>query len=281
MPDEKQRGARRIDLSVAQVAASALAAVVGAVLASELGVYGTIIGAAVVSIGATTGGAVFHHLFKRTGEQLREATDRSPDNSVNELQQVPLTDTTPLPAAWRAEPEGPGGAGAQWNDSGVFRARRRWSWKTAAAVSALVFVLAMTPILVVELATGRTVHSLTTGQDGGGTSIFPSGGEKHRDPAPQRPAGGERSTPSTGPSGSAGPGRPSTSPSATPTPTPSGSASGSPSAPPTGDPSTPTPTPTPSRSASGGATGAPSSAPPTGQAAQPSATPQGAAVPSP
>ncbi|MDY0813221.1 hypothetical protein SM793_17660, partial [Kitasatospora purpeofusca] len=77
MPEQKperggaEEGRRRIDLSATQVAASALATVVGAVLASELGVYGTILGAAVVSIGATTGGALFQHLFRRTGEQLR------------------------------------------------------------------------------------------------------------------------------------------------------------------------------------------------------------------
>ncbi|MGX1762309.1 hypothetical protein ACWIG5_36345 [Streptomyces lydicus] len=65
---------RRIDLSLAQVAGSALAAAVAAYLAGRLGVYGTIIGAGVVSVVATTGGSVFQHLFRRTGEQLKEAT---------------------------------------------------------------------------------------------------------------------------------------------------------------------------------------------------------------
>ena len=64
---------KRIDLSVAQVAGSALAAAVAAYLAGRLGVYGTIIGAGVVSVVATTGGSVFQHLFRRTGEQLKEA----------------------------------------------------------------------------------------------------------------------------------------------------------------------------------------------------------------
>ncbi|MCX4746449.1 hypothetical protein OG455_13100 [Kitasatospora sp. NBC_01287] len=218
MPDEKQRATRRIDLSLAQVSASALAAVVGAVLASELGVYGTIIGAAVVSVGATTGGAIFQHLFRRTGEQLREATDRSPGRAVNGLRQVPLTDTAPLPATWQAEP------GGEWNDSGVFRARRRRGWKTYAALSALVFVLAMAPILVVELATGQTVHALTTGQDGGGTSVFPSGGGKRSEPSPAKPTGGAPAAPPS-PSGTGGAGRATTSPS----PTPSAPSSAAPS----------------------------------------------------
>ncbi|MEU7257576.1 hypothetical protein AB0B21_17435 [Streptomyces rimosus] len=69
--DTKSRE-KRLDLSVAQVAGSALAAAVAAFLAGQLGVYGTIIGAGVVSVVATTGGSLFQHLFRRTGEQLKE-----------------------------------------------------------------------------------------------------------------------------------------------------------------------------------------------------------------
>ncbi|MFD9812667.1 hypothetical protein [Streptomyces sp. NPDC059080] len=71
---ERKGKEKRIDLSVPQVAGSALAAAVAAYLAGQLGVYGTIIGAGVVSIVATTGGSVFQHLFRRTGEQIKEAT---------------------------------------------------------------------------------------------------------------------------------------------------------------------------------------------------------------
>lgn len=71
----KQTGrGKRIDLSVHQVAGSALAAAVAAYLAGRLGVYGTVIGAGVVSVVATTGGSIFQHLFRRTGEQVKEAT---------------------------------------------------------------------------------------------------------------------------------------------------------------------------------------------------------------
>ncbi|MFE6774629.1 hypothetical protein [Streptomyces sp. NPDC057702] len=71
---EAKQKTGRLELSVAQVAGSALAAVAAAVLASRLGVYGTIIGAGVVSVVATAGGSVFQHFFHRTGEQLREVT---------------------------------------------------------------------------------------------------------------------------------------------------------------------------------------------------------------
>ncbi|MFI9029239.1 hypothetical protein [Streptomyces sp. NPDC053560] len=65
---------KRLDLSIPQVAGGALAAAVAAYLAGRLGVYGTVIGAGVVSVVATTGGSIFQHLFRRTGEQVKEAT---------------------------------------------------------------------------------------------------------------------------------------------------------------------------------------------------------------
>ncbi|MEV0094499.1 hypothetical protein [Streptomyces sp. NPDC050738] len=71
---ETETKKRSLDLSVPQVAGSAIAAVVAAVLASRLGVYGTIIGAGLVSVVATCGGTIFQHLFRRTGEQIREVT---------------------------------------------------------------------------------------------------------------------------------------------------------------------------------------------------------------
>lgn len=80
---------KRLELSVAQVAGSALAACVAALLAGKLGVYGTIIGAGVVSVVATTGGTIFQHLFKRTGEKITEATVQA---GKPRLRQVPLRD---------------------------------------------------------------------------------------------------------------------------------------------------------------------------------------------
>ncbi|SOB81766.1 hypothetical protein [Streptomyces sp. 1331.2] len=225
---------KRIDLSVAQVVASALAAVVGALLASELGVYGTIMGAAVVSVGATTGGAVFQHVFRRTGEQLREAVDRGPSQAVNTLRQVPVASGEPAPSPVLT---------AEWNEPQVVRARRRWTWKSYAVVSGLVFVLAMTPIVAFELATGQPVSATVKGESGNGTSFggsvaptssrpqdapaerpapgsprgsdaTPSGGASA--PATTRPSGEPSATPSTGAGTSTGTGSPSAGPSASP-----------------------------------------------------------------
>ncbi|RZD67636.1 hypothetical protein C0Q59_04695 [Streptomyces albidoflavus] len=93
--EEPQEEAKRIDLSVPQVAGSAVAAVAGAVAASQLGVYGTVIGAGVMSVVATTGGSVFQHLFRRTGEQIRDVAHVRPKGE-------PGPD---VPDTFRADPE--------------------------------------------------------------------------------------------------------------------------------------------------------------------------------
>ncbi|MCF3121769.1 hypothetical protein IPZ68_18940 [Streptomyces arenae] len=93
-PEEK----RRLDLSVPQVAGSAIAAVVAAKLASNLGVYGTILGAGVVSAIATCGGTIFQHFFKRTGEQIRDVTVQAKPKA----RQVPVTAATQVPETFRA-----------------------------------------------------------------------------------------------------------------------------------------------------------------------------------
>ncbi|WP_416875311.1 hypothetical protein [Kitasatospora sp. SC0581] len=227
---------RRIDLSVAQVAASALATVVGALLASELGVYGTILGAAVVSIGATTGGAVFQHIFKRTGEQLREAVDRGPNQAANTLRQVPVESELP---ETRVQPPV---ITSEWNEPQVVRARRRWGWKTYAAVSGLVFVLAMTPIVVFELATGQPVSATVKGESGNGTSFGGSVAPKssrQQDAPPERPSQGGNGKQGQDNAPSGGASAPSTTrPGREPVDTPStGAGTGSPSAGPSATPS--------------------------------------------
>ncbi|MFF8654162.1 hypothetical protein [Streptomyces huasconensis] len=103
-PEEK----RRLDLSVPQVAGSAIAAVVAAKLASNLGVYGTILGAGVVSGIATCGGTIFQHFFKRTGEQIRVVAVQAKPKA----HQVPATTAPRVPETFRtAAHQGyPGGA---------------------------------------------------------------------------------------------------------------------------------------------------------------------------
>ena len=211
---------RRIDLNVPQVAGSALAAVVAAKLASSFGVYGTILGAGVVSVIATCGGTLFQHFFKRTGEQLREAT------------------TTARPQVQAAPTPGEFSAGT------VYRARVK-SWRRPLVAAALVFGVTMGGITVYELASGSSFSGGTGTTVGDAVSGRHSSGHRTDTPQPSHdpswtpsdtsPSGGVPSQGSGSGSGagSADPATPSPSASpdgrtggdqATPAPTPSGSA---------------------------------------------------------
>ncbi|MFD8738228.1 hypothetical protein ACFV06_25405 [Streptomyces sp. NPDC059618] len=151
---------RRLDLSVPQVAGSAVAAVVAAKLASYFGVYGTILGAGLVSVVATCGGTVFQHFFRRTGEQLRDAA-------------VPAK---PRP---RQVPGPPG----EFGEGTVYRARVR-SWKRPLVATALVFGVTMAGITTYETVSGQSFSG-----DGTSTTVgdafkgHTSSGSGNRGPA--------------------------------------------------------------------------------------------------
>ncbi|WP_078623065.1 hypothetical protein [Streptomyces prunicolor] len=211
---------KRIDLSVPQVAGSAVAAVVAAKLASYFGVYGTILGAGVVSAIATSGGSVFQHFFSRTGAQLREATVTS-----KEAEQTPAR---------------PG----EFTEGTVYRARVG-SWRRPLLAAALVFGVTMTGITVYELVSGdsfsggkgTTVSAAVTGHD---TSSSPKSGDHEPSPAdsPSPSSNGSSAAPETS-SGATDGGTESNSGGTTPSSTPAPSASDGGG----------TPTPTPSASA--------------------------------
>ncbi|MFJ2024577.1 hypothetical protein ACIODW_12345 [Streptomyces sp. NPDC087897] len=105
--NDTEQKEKRIDLSLPQVAGSAVAAVAAAVAASQLGVYGTIAGAGVMSVVATCGGSVFQHFFRRTGEQIREVTVQVVHPEGRQVT-VHTKETTPAgrrAAARRSDPE--------------------------------------------------------------------------------------------------------------------------------------------------------------------------------
>ncbi|MFE7215773.1 hypothetical protein ACFY0A_20825 [Streptomyces sp. NPDC001698] len=136
---EEEVKRRRIELSVAQVAGSAVAAVVAAKLASYFGVYGTILGAGVVSVLATCGGSVFQHFLRRTGEQLRGVA-ASPGP-------VPGPSPATAPAGRTPPPVG------EFTEGTVYRARIK-SWKRPVLAAALVFGVTMAGITAYELVSG-------------------------------------------------------------------------------------------------------------------------------
>lgn len=281
---------RRIDLNVPQVAGSAVAAVAAAVAASQLGVYGTILGAGVMSVVATCGGSVFQHFFRRTGEQIREVTvytretrdtrgaheaggsgsgRRLPDGSVDAttvLRTVtvdpgrtellePLTGdgTRPL-ASYPAYPD------EEFTASTTHGTRIR-GWKRPVLGAVAVFAVSMAGITTYELISG---NDLSGGQGTTVGSVVRGGTPRHDDPAPsvggdpgqgRTPGQESGGTPGTDPQDGQ-----SRSPDAgqgdrpttepTPTPTPSG---------PGGDETAPAATPTPTPSGGDGSSVAPDS----------------------
>ncbi|MFF2363581.1 hypothetical protein ACFVU0_12795 [Streptomyces sp. NPDC058122] len=185
---------RRLDLSVPQVAGSAVAAVVAAKLASYFGVYGTILGAGLVSVVATCGGTVFQHFFKRTGEQIREA-------------KVP-----PQP-----KPRTPPGHPGEFTEGTVYRARVT-SWKRPLVATALVFGVTMAGITTYETVSGQSFSGDGTSTTVGDAFKGHTAGSGNREPdtapstgtSPSSP-GASRQAPapsadSAGPGGGAGSG---------------------------------------------------------------------------
>ncbi|WP_225631532.1 hypothetical protein [Streptomyces solaniscabiei] len=201
---------KRIDLSVPQVAGSALAAVVAAKLASSFGVYGTILGAGLISVIATCGGSVFQHFFRRTAEQLR--AKRAAEARVAAGAARSGGRTAPAPG--------------EFTEGTVYRARVT-SWKRPLVAAALVFGVTMGGITAYEVVSG---HNLSGGQSTTVGSAFSGHGKSASDPGESGGSGDSEESPApTGSAGSKDPGDSGTgddAPAATPSGTPSGSEGG-------------------------------------------------------
>ncbi len=256
---EEERAPKRkvFDLTLVQVVASALATVVGAVLASLLGVTGTIIGAAVISTSATTGAAVFQHAFRRTGEGIRSRVPpvgvlRTPGEERAEHRADARAafgspvDATAVDAVPSVGPGGPGGehggtmaasAPSAGESVTTYRGgslRRSIGWKKYALATGLVFALAMVTVTAVELIMGKPVAAVVKNEPGRGTSV---GGGTAGTPGPAdsrtpTPGASSGAAPQTGssasPDASAAPDT-SSAPSSSPSSSPRDSASSAPS----------------------------------------------------
>ncbi|MDX6362728.1 MAG: hypothetical protein QOC85_1738 [Streptomyces sp.] len=227
---------KRVDLSVPQVAGSAVAAVMAAKLASCFGVYGTILGAGVVSAIATCGGTVFQHFFRRTGEQIREVTVPARPKPLRGDQVG-----TPAPEFdERFDPRFDAGFGA----GTVYRARVR-SWKRPVLAAALVFGVTMAGITTYELASGNSFSgggSTTVGDALSGHNKAPSSGDAPSPEPSPTPSADKGPTPSESDSPWSGGGGKAQSPTPTPGPTDSQGSDGAPTPPPSpGAPTTPGP----------------------------------------
>ncbi|MET9555824.1 hypothetical protein [Streptomyces sp. NPDC006645] len=257
-----QGGTQRLELSVPQVAGSALAAVAAAVFASKLGVYGTIIGAGVVSVIATCGGTVFQHLFRRTGDQIREVSVQVKPRARQVYDSEPAPSAPPLR---QPSPQRPS-AEDEFGGATTYGTRVR-GWKRSVVAAVVVFAVAMLGITAYELAAGQDL----SGGKGTTFSSVVRGGDTDRDPSPDKPAepgGGGPSPSDDGTGGGDGTDKGTTpDPGASTGGTPDPSAPGdgqSPNTPETGGPST---APSPETSQPGGDSGG--SADPGGRPAVP------------
>ena len=250
----------RVEINWVQVSASALAAVSSAVLLSTVGVAGTIIGAAVGSVVATAGSAIYSYYLRITRERVAQAQAAALDRVAraragasgvwadSRRAEARQQRTQLLRAQAQAEEasEELDDAERELDDVTEEAARPTWRevlaglrWKRIAAVAGVIFVVAMLVILTFELVTGRAVSTMTGGSDSGTRTSIPGLGH-------HKPATTPTPTPSADPSGtssSSPTAGESSSPSSTPTPSESASPTGTPT--PTETPTTTAPTPTP------------------------------------
>lgn len=168
----------RLEINWIQSMAGALAAVTSAVLLSTVGVAGTLVGAAIGSLAATIGSAVYSYYLKVTKERVASAqtvatarigiaqrrirqahdeVDSDPEDADHQLAEaeedlararevLEEEEAEAVPGGWRAVL-----AGLPW--------KRILLWAGAT------FLVAMVVIVVFELLTGRAVSSYTGGSD--------------------------------------------------------------------------------------------------------------------
>lgn len=216
--DEEETAAPRLGISAAQVTGSALAAISAAFLASRLGVAGTLVGAAVVSVIGTVGSAWYTYSLQRGHHVVRGVVPVGPVSARQAARELgPDTQE-------EAEEEAAQETDGSW---------RTWPWRRIGVGGAAVLVVVLLTLTVVEGIAGRPVSSITTGEDGSGTTIGHA----------VRPGGGD-GDPSENPSPSV-PATPSTSTSAEPTQEPTEQPSDTATPTPTDEPTvSPSPTPT-------------------------------------
>ncbi len=179
----------RLQINWTNSAGAALGAVSSAVVLSSLGAAGTLIGAALGSLCITIGGAVYAHYLSLTKERVAaQALVARRPRRVRE--RVPVGAGAPsLPhldeqeyAERRQFDDRPAQLDRREMGRPADQATAGLPWKRIAAVSAVLFSIAMGLILAFELTTGRAVSTYTggTGNTGVGTSIpgWSGSGEK-------------------------------------------------------------------------------------------------------
>ncbi len=167
---EEEKEPIKVAFSVPQIVGGALAAATAATIGSQLGVAGTILGAAVASIVGGIAGTLYSAGLDRTHRKVTAAITRGYDQVRSGPGYDPdavsvLDDANPvLPGLDDPDPTVVAEAApqadlepAEGRDD-----RRRKVWKVMGLTAAAMFVLALVAITVVELGLGRTLD----GKDG-------------------------------------------------------------------------------------------------------------------
>jgi len=200
-PDEPPEPSRRLEMSATQLVGGALAAMTAAVIGAQLGVAGTVLGAAIGSIVAGAAGSLYTASLKHTKDKLASAfVGRVGETDV----QLTTVSTDADTAGWATVTQpsaavAPPSPDPVATDAEVDRAGRpvsRWPWKPILVSTAAVFLLAIAGITGFELISGQSVSG------GEGTTITQVSESRSSgtDKPTQAPSGGSSTEPSTEPS---------------------------------------------------------------------------------
>lgn len=186
-----------IDVSMSQVAGGGIATLAAATAAAFLGVYGTILGAAMMSVLSTVGTAIAQHYLRRSGDKAKDIAVRARRTGDQATPDSGTDNACGGGAADNSTSSSDGSAETAWHPDTVAETRTErtdatralptvdpvgnpprekreneteppntwWRWRKVATAAAAVFVFAMSVILVFELVTGRTLSDTVHGNE--------------------------------------------------------------------------------------------------------------------
>lgn len=147
-----------------QVAAAALAAITAAFVGSSLGVYGTVLGAGIISIATTVGSEIYLRSLRRTKEAARRTRVlvALTDQRTRQPRVVPVTveagaDTGDTAAIGEADPADTDMFTAEGDGESGNRRFGRLRWPLIIGTSVLAFMIGMLVLTGFELTTGNAV----------------------------------------------------------------------------------------------------------------------------
>jgi hypothetical protein len=195
----------KLELSLPQITGGALAAASAAVASSWLGLAGTVMGAVLVSLVVSIGGALYTHSLQRSSNAIRESLPVVPIRTVRSASRSEgaVGATTAVLPRVEEEPD----AGKPTDSVPEHQRSRAIRWRTVLITAGASLVLGLGVLTGFELLVGKPASSIVNGNNGGGTTVsrLVSSGQPSNDnpsPADQSPPPGSATT--DAPQGSTG-----------------------------------------------------------------------------